>query len=153
MANDLNANDYVMYVDDTTPLSAATGAAYKMIACLTSVGLSLTVATVERNNRCGTNASPGNATTTFTGAGDATDEVGNPSVVSHEKLLALAQSKKVVWLKIANMSGTDPNAPILFREVQGFFTDYSEDGAQDGAYNFTYTFRVNGDIKTTETSA
>lgn len=144
----LNSNDYVLFVDDTTPLTAETGAAYKVVACITSAGLSGTTAVIEVNDRCGNDALPGNSTNTMTGTGNATDETLTPSVASFEKMLELYQSKKKVWMKIAKMSGASADAPVVIREVKGFLTDYSETLDQDTPYTFSFTLRADGLINT-----
>lgn len=148
----LNSNDYVLYVDDTTPITSPAGAAYSVVACITSAGLSGTTAVIEVNDRCGNDALPGNSTNTFTGSGNATDGNGSPSPASFEKLLSIYQAKKKVWMKLANAPDADINAPAVIREVVGFITDYSETADQDTPYTFTFTLRVDGDIKTAVTT-
>lgn len=144
----LNSNDYVLFVDDTTPLTADSGEAYEVVACITTAGLTGTTAVIEVNDRCGNDALPGNSTNTLTGTGNATTEDLTPSVASYEKLLSIYQSKKKVWMKIGNAPGGTPGAPVVIREVKGFITDYSETADQDTPYTFSFTLRADGDINT-----
>lgn len=140
----LNSNDYVLFVDDTTPLTADTGAAYKVVACITTAGLTGNTAVIESNTRCGNEALPGNSVNTMTGTGEATDETLQPSLVSFEKMLDLYQSKKKVWMKIAKMPDAGADVTVVIREVKGFITDYSETLDQDTPYGFSFTLRADG---------
>src|SRR5690606_14656159 len=105
----LNGNDYIVFIDTTTPITDAAGAAYRPVVCSSSAGISGSRAVIEGSDKCNdgfADALPGNATNTITGTGNAIDETLEPSADSFEELLNLYQDGTEFWMKIANKSGS-----------------------------------------------
>lgn len=149
----LNGNDYIVFIDDTTSGDAATGAAYRPVACMTTSGVSGSRNVIEVTDKCDdefSDALPGKATNTITGAGNAVDETLNPSQDSYQTIMDLYQEGKMFWMKIANKSpevGT-----VVIREGYGFITDYNETQDTDTPYTFDFTFRAKGKLNTVQTT-
>lgn len=149
----LNGNDYIVFIDTTTPITAAAGAAYRPVMCISSAGISGSRAVIEVSDKCNdgfADALPGNATNTLTGTGNAIDESLEPSADSFEELLNLYQDAEQFWIKIANKAPGTGTAVI--REGIGFFTDYSETADTDTPYTFDFTARIKGRFNTAQTT-
>ncbi|NGM63506.1 hypothetical protein G5B30_16475 [Sphingobacterium sp. SGG-5] len=149
----LNGNDYIIFIDTTTPITESTGAAYRPVACMTSSGLSGSTNVIEVSDKCNdgfADAIPGNKTNTITGSGNAIDETLEPSMDSFEELLSLYQDGTEFWMKIANKTGN--TATPVIREAVGFLTDYSETADTDTPYTFDFTFRAKGRFNTAVTT-
>jgi hypothetical protein len=147
----LNSNDYIVFIDTTTPITAPSGTQYRPVMCISSSGISGSRSVIEVNDKCNDGfALPGNATNTLTGSGNAIDETLEPSADSFEELLNLYQDGTVHWVKIANKSGNSATAVI--REGVGFITDYSETQDTDTPYTFDFTYRIKGRFNSGQTT-
>lgn len=149
----LNGNDYIVFIDTTTPITDAAGVAYRPVMCISSAGISGSRAVIEVSDKCNdgfADALPGNATNTITGTGNAIDETLEPSADSFEELLNLYQDGTQFWMKIANKSGS--TATPVIREAIGFLTDYSETADTDTPYTFDFTLRAKGRFNTVQTT-
>lgn len=149
----LNGNDYIVFIDTTTPVTEAAGAAYRPVGCIQTSGVSGSRNVIEVSDKCNdgfADAIAGNATNTITATGNAIDETLEPSMDSFEELMNLYQDGQTFWMKIANKSGNTATAVI--REAVGFITDYSENQDTDTPYTFDFTFRAKGRFTTVQTT-
>lgn len=148
----LNGNDYIVFIDTTTPTTAEAGvtAEYDPIMCMSTNGISGTTESIETADKCsGGFASPlpGTASWSITGSGNAIDETLEPSSVSLDRLFNLWKNKTPFWAKMANKTaGT--GAPII-REGVVFISDYSETADTNTPYTFDFTFTGMGELNGT----
>jgi hypothetical protein len=128
--------------------------AYKPIACLTSVGLSTTVSTIESQTKCfpgTTKKYAGNFNGSISLEGeyiDTTTVGGDSAKESHDALFLLQLAKtKVNWKLDTNVSDADS----VKYYGQALISDLSADfGSGDELSTFSATFDVDGDILLTD---
>lgn len=143
----LNGNDYIIFVDDTTPITSSAGAAYEPLMCMSSNGFSGTTDAIDIADKCNdgfADSTPGNSSWEITGTGNAIDETLESSAASYQKLFELWQAKKVFWMKLANKAGNTNTA--IIREGIGYFSSYSETADTDTPYTFDFTFTGKGEL-------
>lgn len=148
MSTNLLGTTYALEVDDTTAVATntrGTEANYKLLACLTSNGVEVSVAQQDTSNKCdgGWQTSvPGIASFTFSGDGQAVSlESGEAATkINYQKLLELATTKEIFFVRM-----TDPSNTVV-REGKVFISSYSETAPNAEAYTFTATFTGVGEL-------
>lgn len=146
----LNGNDYIVFIDTETVVTAPKGLVYKPLMCMTSNGVNLATDSIDTSDKCSGDFAdplPGTTTATITGSGNAIDETLEPSAVSFQELFDLASTKAVFWVKIANKVG-NTDTPII-REGVAFISDYTETQDTNTPFTFDVTFAIKGKLNGT----
>lgn len=137
----LNGNEYIVFIDSTTAITAAQGAAYEALMCMVSNGFSISVDAQDVSNKCNDgfgNSSPGTGSWEMSGDGHAIDEAtGEPSATSYQSIAQLALDKTKFWAKIAHVDGV---GGIIHREGVVWISSYEETAGTDEPYSFSFTF-------------
>jgi hypothetical protein len=136
----------ILYIWDTS--------AYKPVACLTSNGLSSTLAVIESRTKCFPGVvkkTAGTFTYTIDAEGeyiDTTTAGGDDQKTSHDALFALQQAKTLVTWKI----DTDvDNVDSVKYYGEGYITDLSATfGSGDEVSTFSLTIDGDGAVVTTD---
>lgn len=137
----LQGTDYILEVDTTTALTSARGtdANYRLIACLVTNGIELSLAEQSTSNKCdegwGTSLS-GMGTWSFSADGQAVTLEGSEitAMVNYQTLIDLALDKQVFFMRMTNADNT------VVREGKVRISAYSETAPNQEAYSFTATF-------------
>lgn len=144
----LSGNDYIVFIDDTTPMSGTHGLAYLPTMCMQTNAFNGTTDTIDVSDKCNddgfANPLAGTSSWEITGTGNAVDANLDPSIVSFQKLFNLWKNKTEFWMKIANKPGNA--SPAIIREGRGFITSYTETADTDTPYTFDFTFTGKGEI-------
>lgn len=146
--DNLIGTDYLLEIDTETPVSTNTRGAdadYRVIACLTTNGLEIAVATQDTTNKCsnGNNQSvPGLLSWSFNGDGQAVDLTLSEEATqaNFQELLALAVAKTRFFMRMTNTSNS------LVREGLVYISAYNETAGNAEPYTFTATFTGSGEI-------
>ena len=133
------------------------GAAYKPLACLTSVSLNSTVSIIESQTKCFPGVvkkTPGSFSASIGADGEyinTTSVGGDTAKVSHDKMLIDQQAKTYKDWKI----DTDvTNATSVKYYGSGYFTDLElTGGAGDEVSTFTVNLDVDGAVLYTDPNA
>lgn len=136
----LNGNDYIVFIDTTTDITATNGSDYEALMCMVSNGFSISVDAQDVNNKCNDgfgNSNPGTGSWEMSGDGHAIDESGTPSATSYQAIAQLALDKTKFWAKIAHQ--TD-NEGVIHREGVVWISSYEETAGTDEPYSFSFTF-------------
>lgn len=137
----LQGTDYILEVDTTTALTSARGtdANYRLIACLVTNGIELSLAEQSTSNKCdegwGTSLS-GMGTWSFSADGQAVTLEGSEitAMANYQTLIDLALDKQVFFMRMTNADNT------VVREGKVRISAYSETAPNQEAYSFTATF-------------
>ena len=148
MSTNLLGTTFALEVDVTTAVATntrGTDANYKLLACLTSNGVEVSIAQQDTSNKCdgGNQTSiPGLLSWTMSGDGQAVSlESGEAATkTNYQAIMALALAKTVFFLRF-----TDP-ANTVVREGKVYITSYSETAPNADAYTFTVTFQGVGEL-------
>ena len=130
------------------------GAAYKPVACLTSIDLSSTVSIIESQTKCFPGVvkkSPGSFSASISAEGeyiDTTTAGGDDAKASHDALFLLQQSKTLIDWKID--TDIDDVASVKYYG-SGYLTDLSATfGSGDEVTTFSATIDGDGAILLTD---
>lgn len=150
----LNGNDYIVFVDSTTP-EGSTPSAWRPIFCSTTNSLNITRETITIEDKCSagqgfsTNLS-GTGSWTISGSGNAIDESMESSADSYQELATIAKSGAGCWVKIANQ---DPGkGTAVVRWGWAVLTDYTETQDTNTPFTFDFTFTGSGDLTIVSTT-
>jgi hypothetical protein len=146
----LIGTDYVLQIDTVTPTSTYTRGdsdEYRTIACLTTNGLEIAVATQDTTNKCSegtTQSVPGLLSWSFSGDGQATSItlLEEDTKANFQEILNLIVAKTVFFARWTNISNS------LVREGMGYLSAYNETAGNAEPYTFTFTFTGSGQIFT-----
>lgn len=130
------------------------GAAWKPVACLTSIDLSSTVSIIESQTKCFPGVvkkTPGSFSASISAEGeyiDTTTAGGDTAKVSHDRMFLDQQAKTLKEWKI----DTDiTNATSVKYFGSGYYTDLTlTAGAGDEISNFSVTLDVDGAVLYTD---
>lgn len=147
----LNGKDYVIFIDTTTPVTAAKGAVYKPIMCEVSSSFSGTTDEQSVSNKCNggfANSNPGTKSWTLSGEGQAIDDNAQPSATSMNEISELWKSGKKFWAKQAAL---DPslNTPV-FTEGVVWISSLERTAGTEDPFTFSYTLTGVGEPNFTE---
>jgi hypothetical protein len=133
------------------------GAAYKPVACLTSIGLSSSVSIIESQTKCYPGVvkkTPGSFSASISAEGeyiDTTSAGGDTAKVSHDKMFIDQQTKTLMEWKI-DTDTTDANSVKYFGS--GYYTDLElTQGSGDEVSTFSVTLDVDGAVLYTDPNA
>lgn len=148
MSTNLLGTTYALEVDDTTAVATntrGTDANYKLLACLTSNGVEVSVAQQDTSNKCdgGWQTSvPGIGSWTMSGDGQAVSlETGEAATkINYQKILELAVTKEIFFIRMTDATNT------VVREGKVFISSYNETAPNAEAYTFTATFTGIGEL-------
>lgn len=133
------------------------GAAWKPVACLTSIDLSSSVSIIESNTKCYpgvTKKQPGSFSASISAEGeyiDTTTAGGDTAKVSHDKMFTDQQAKTLKEWKI-DTDITDATSVKYFGS--GYYTDLAlTQGSGDELSTFTVTLDVDGAVLYTDPNA
>lgn len=136
----LNGKDYVISIDDVTPITSARGAAYKVTMCEVSSSFSGSTDEQSVSNKCNggfSNSNPGIKSWEFSGEAQAIDESAAPSAVSMNKMAELWKSGKKIWAK---QSSLDPSLNTeVFTEGVVWVSSYERTAGTEDPFTFSYT--------------
>lgn len=136
----INGNEYIVFVDSTTAITATSGAAYEALMCMVTNGFSISVDAQDVTNKCNDgfgNSSPGTGSWEISGDGHAIDEAGTPSATSYQTIAELALAKTKFWAKIGKADASDG---LIHREGVVWISSYEETAGTDEPYSFSFTF-------------
>jgi len=137
----LQGTDFILEVDTTTALTAdrGTDANYRLIACLVTNGIEISLAEQSTSNKCdegwGTSLS-GMGTWSFSADGQAVSlESGEAATMAnYQTLIDLALDKQIFFMRMTDSGNT------VVREGKVRISAYSETAPNQEAYSFTATF-------------
>lgn len=137
----LQGTNYYLEIDTVTALTAARGtdANYKLIACLITNGIEVSLAEQSTSNKCDegwATSLSGQGSWSFTADGQAVDitEAEEATRVNFQTLLDLAVDKTTFWMRMTDATNT------VVREGKVRISAYSETAPNQDAYTFTATF-------------
>lgn len=146
----LIGTDYVLQIDTVTPTATnlrGDDDEYRTVACLTTNGLEIAVATQDTTNKCSngtTQSVPGLLSWSFSGDGQATSItlLDEDTKANFQEILRLIVAKTVFFARWTNVATT------LVREGMGYLSAYNETAGNAEPYTFTFTFTGSGEIFT-----
>lgn len=144
----LIGTDYILEIDTETPVATntrGTDADYRMIACLTTNGLEVAVASQDVTNKCSngtTQSVPGLLSWSFSGDGQAVSLTLSEEATkaNFQELLSLAVAKTTFFARMTNPTNS------LVREGLVYISAYNETAGNAEPYTFTATFTGSGEI-------
>lgn len=148
-----NGKNYLVYIDPVTAITNATPPAkdattWKMLMCLSSNALSMTVNGIDTTSKC-TNgwadSIPGDGSWNITADGQAVSlETGDLTTKqSNDEIFAIMKNKQSVWAAIF-----DP-AKDYYRVGVVFFSQLTETQNNNAAFTFSITMTGRGEIYNT----
>jgi len=148
----LNGREWLLYYDDTTPLTTAinavTTANAKLVGCLTSNGFEYNNETIDVTTKCSGNFGeflPGASNSTMSGEGLFDFGANMAPELSNNELFALAKSRETGWWFL--ISDTEAaSVPVICRYAQGFITSYSETGGDQEGVGFSLSVQCVGEV-------
>lgn len=144
----LIGTDYVLQIDTVTPTATnvrGDSDEYRTVACWTSNGVELAVATQDTTNKCSngnTQSVPGLLSWSFSGDGQAVSLTPSEEATkaNFQELLALANAKTTFFMRLTNLATT------LVREGLVYISAYQETTGNAEPYTFTATFTGSGEL-------
>ena len=148
-----NGKNYLVYIDPVTAITNATppakdAATWKMLMCLSSNALSMTVAGIDVTSKCTdgwVDSIPGDGSWSITADGQAVSlEAGDLATKqSNDEIFAIMQNKQSVWAAIFD---TDTD---YYRVGVIFFSQLTETQGNNAAFTFSATLTGRGKIYNT----
>lgn len=147
-----NGKEYLVYIDETTPITAEapaalTSANWKAMVCLASNALNVTVNGIDATSKCTdgwADSIPGDGSWEITSEGQAVALADNQTIeVSAEQLIEIAADKQPVWAAIFNPAKNTVRAGVVF------ISSLSENFSNNAIYGFTLTLTGRGKLYTT----
>ena len=145
-----NGKNYLVYIDPVTAITNATppakdAATWKMLMCLSSNALSMTVAGIDVTSKCTdgwADSLPGDGSWSITADGQAvtiaTEDLDAKQ--SNDEIFSIMQNKQSVWAAIF-----DP-AKDYYRVGVIFFSQLTETQGNNAAFTFSTTLTGRGKI-------
>lgn len=142
----IQGTDYVLEIDTVTDTSLndyGTDANYRLIACLVSNGIDITLADQTTSNKCSggwATSLSGEGSWTFSGEGQAVslNDTEEETMANYQEVATLAVDKTVFFARMTN------TAKNIYREGKVRISSYSESAPNNEPYTFTVTFTGTG---------
>lgn len=138
----LSGKDYILYVDTTTPITAARGAVYVPILCEVSSDFNIETDEQTVSNKCNggwSNSNPNTSSFSFSGEFQAIDPTtGDPSALSMNQVANLAATRQKFWLKRALKD--DVTGVEIVREGVVWINSYTDTASAEDPFTFTADF-------------